>query len=558
MIKKYDMKRISKIMLFLFLSASTLTGCDDLLEVDSNRLVFVDDYDMTSANDTLYSMFGIFSQLQKLSDSYVLLGELRGDLMDVSENSGLYLKEINDFNISGKNPYTNNIKDYYAVINNCNYVIQTIDTSIVSGGNKVMYKEYAASKAIRAWTYMQIALNYGSATYFEKPILNVEDAKQVYPEYTMEELAPKLIEDLSPYKDIEEPSLGGLYSYNTSDSYFPIRFLLGDLYLWLGQYENAANEYHDLMFKRGYGIFNNIYENNLQVTNGAFTGAYVLWGIGLNGWMGIFDDSSLEDITSIAATNDYGQQFDLDSLVLNNMVTPSALAINKWDTQKYYHSTSLDTLGDLRKYGSVSNSPLTASRFITQTTAATKKDYIYKYILMNPISVDKKTSKRIMPYRTALLYLRYAEAVNRMGKPNLAFAVIKTGLSKLSMQNKKVIPQHELSDPLPNYMDFTDLRFDTSIGIRMRGLGNVDKDSTFAIPALPALADSILYVEDMIQNELALETAFEGNRFQDLMRMAIHRDDNNYLAEKVAAKHKSNKEAIKSKLLVRANWYLKK
>jgi len=173
------MKKISKIMLFLFLSVFTFEGCSNLLDVDSSRLVFPNGYQLTGANDTLYSTFAILSQLEKLADSYVLLGELRGDLMDVTSNSNLYLKEINNFNISSSNPFANNIKDYYSVINNCNYVIHNIDTSIVRGGVKVMCKEYAACKAIRAWTYMQIALNYGSAIYYDKPILTVEDAQAV-------------------------------------------------------------------------------------------------------------------------------------------------------------------------------------------------------------------------------------------------------------------------------------------------------------------------------------------------------------------------------------------
>ncbi|HRG04295.1 MAG TPA: RagB/SusD family nutrient uptake outer membrane protein, partial [Paludibacteraceae bacterium] len=70
--------------------------------------------------------------------------------------------------------------------------------------------------------------------------------------------------------------------------------------------------------------------------------------------------------------------------------------------------------------------------------------------------------------------------------------------------------------------------------------------------------DSIEFVEDKIQQELALETAFEGNRFQDLMRFAIRRNDNAYLADKVASKHTANKEAIRNKLMTRENWYIRK
>jgi hypothetical protein len=112
-------------------------------------------------------------------------------------------------------------------------------------------------------------------------------------------------------------------------------------------------------------------------------------------------------------------------------------------------------------------------------------------------------------------------------------------------------------------MNFNDARFANNGGIRMRGCGKVNMDTTyyripdFALKTNPK-QDSILYVEDMIDQELTLETAFEGNRFQDLMRFAIRRNENSYLAEKVAAKHKENYQTIKEKLLIRENWYLKK
>ena len=555
-------------MVFLFISVFAFEGCSNLLDVDSNRLVSPDGYKMTGANDTLYSMFGIFSQLEKIADSYVLLGELRGDLMDVSPKSNLYLKEINDFNISSTNPYANNIKDYYSVINNCNYVIHNIDTSVVRGGIKVMYKEYAACKAIRAWTYMQIALNFGSAIYYDKPILTVLDAENVQKitPLTITELAPILINDINPWKDTPNPSLDFIYSQDLNKSFFPIRFVLGDLYLWTGQYENAANEYRDLMVKNSYTISNNIVDARV-IYNGAFTGGF--------NWF-YFDVNSNEDITSIAATNQYGYKFHLDSLTLNREIVPSAVSVTNWQKQQYHYYNrgtlvKLDTVGDLRLYSSVSVEQKFV--FTDGTTSINKQgpiknitptstNYILKYLMVNPEANTNKTSKQIMPYRVPLLYLRYAEAVNRLGKPNLAMVVLKYGLNNSNIQ--KYVPSSE-QDSLSNYMNFPNEIFDyvdnvtkiryTNTGIHMRGCGTTNEDNTFyIIPKLPLQQDSVLYVEDLIQKESALETAFLGNRFQDLMRIAIRRDDNAYLANIVLAKNKS----INTDLTNRANWYLKK
>jgi hypothetical protein len=570
------MKKISKIILFLFLSVFSMVGCSDLLDVNSDRMITPNEYTMSAANDTMYSMFAIYSQLQKLADSYVLLGELRGDLMDVTPASSSSLKEINDFDISTNNPYTNNIRDYYSVINNCNYVIHNIDTSLVKASVKVMLKEYAACKAIRAWTYMQIALNYGSAIYYDKPILSEQDGEaiQKLQPLTLAELAPILIADITPFKDVDVPQLGWIFNDNLTNTFFPIRFITGDLYLWTGQYENAANEYHDLMLKKRY-IINLNSRSTLEVINHAFTGkSFINW----------FVNNNSENITNIAATNQYGQKFDLDSLTLNRMLIPSDVSIANWQKQIYfqeYNSVTgipLKISGDLRINGSVLaltvpnltyeyvstiNTNTTSINLLLNTTTKSY-NYLAKYFILNAPQKNKNANKTIVPYRVPLLYLRYAEAVNRLGKPNLAMAVLKNGLNSVTLANRMIIPSSEIADPLPNYMNFNDLMFNESCGIRMRGCGNADKDTTFyRIPGQVQLSainsDSIKYVEDLIVNELALESAFEGNRFQDLMRVAIRRDDNSYLANLVAAKHTDNKEAIRIKLSSsRDYWYLKK
>ncbi|MHB9055535.1 MAG: RagB/SusD family nutrient uptake outer membrane protein [Paludibacteraceae bacterium] len=552
------MKNILSKIFVLLITGSIFVGCDKMLDVDSERVVLANEYDMTAPNDSLYSMFGVFTQLQKVADSYVLLGELRGDLMDVQDQSDMYLKEINSYNISSENPYANIKKDYYSIINNCNYIIKKIALSSLPDLDRID----AACRAIRAWSYMQIVLNYGSAIYYEEPILSVAQANEVQKLQPVKfnELADILINDLLPIKDVQSPYLTSqIYTQNFAYSFFPVRFILGDLYLWSGQYQKAAQEYRDLIYNNSYTIQNNRYENNREVVNNAFSGNILLLN---GGWHSLFASGSNEYIANIASTNEYGYKFKMDSLTINAKIVASDAALNNWAKQMYYHSATLDTLGDLRRIGSVTNrmptssSSTTNENYLIAFNPAGKK-YIAKYVLMNPITNTINTNKKVIVYRVALLYLRYAEAVNRAGKPNMAFAVLKNGLNK---SNMKLIPNNEVdSVNVPSYLDFRDQRFNNNIGTRMRGLGNVNLDTVhYIIPKLPSLQDSVLFVEDKIQEELALETAFEGNRFHDLMRFALRRNDNSYLADKVVLKYKTNQEAIRAKLMDSNNWYLKK
>jgi len=69
-------------------------------------------------------------------------------------------------------------------------------------------------------------------------------------------------------------------------------------------------------------------------------------------------------------------------------------------------------------------------------------------------------------------------------------------------------------------------------------------------------------VEDLIIAESGLETAFEGNRWGDLLRIALRRQatDPNYLANKIGAKfdaaHSADAAVVRAKLADKANWYL--
>jgi len=543
--QKQDMKKVCNILICVIIASVSLVSCDDILNVNSDRLTFEKNYQMQSPNDTIYSMVGIYSQLQKLADNYVLLGELRGDLLDVTENSNQDLRDINNFEISKTNPYAN-IKDYYAVINNCNYVIHNIDTASIIKGEKVMYRYYVAAKGIRAWTYMQIALNFGTAKYYDKPILTLADAQIDYPEYNIEQLAAVLIPDLLPWKDVKVPSfIGSLMT-------FPIRFLLGDLYLWTNQYKEAATEYHELMYENRI-LINKNYQSYWVLNNNIISTTFQDY------WLYSYYYGGSESITAILCPTTYGQKFDLDSLNYNYEFSPSTIAVNNWDSQTYFNTATNTAPGDLRKMNSVINkNAITSysSNSITTTSNTENKvnNIVYKYLLNS----QAENVQIITIYRASLLYLRYAEAVNRLGKPNLAFAVLKNGLNQITMSPlKKIIPVKERSSE--PYMIFNDFRFDNNVGIRSRGCGpNTEKDSTYIIPLKPLLIDSVEYVEDLIQKELALETAFEGNRFQDLMRIAIRRGDFSYLAKKIAAKHVGNEAAIETKLMDPINWYIKK
>ena len=149
----------------------------------------------------------------------------------------------------------------------------------------------------------------------------------------------------------------------------------------------------------------------------------------------------------------------------------------------------------------------------------------------------------------------FAEALNRAGYPESAFCILKYGLTNKNIE--KYISEEERSKASA-YLGFNDDIFKESstLGIHARGCGDVDCDTTYCIPANLSGEEEIKYVEDLIVTEMALESAFEGKRFFDLMRIALRRNDPAYLAEPISRRAGAKDEATYSRLMDTHNWYL--
>ena len=217
--------------------AATLTSCEDFFNQESDDVLYAENEHLNNAVDTIYSVTGILAKLQSLGDRTILFGELRGDLVDLTEYADSNLQAIANFDVNDDNKY-NNPSDYYAVINNCNYFIAHADTALKSNRNEEIFmKEYCAVKAIRAWTYLQLGLVYGKVPFYTEPLLS-KDAAEVAEssQKTLEEICYYFLHedglmDLPERYNTEYPAYGDI-RVPSKLMYFPLSLVRGDLYLW--------------------------------------------------------------------------------------------------------------------------------------------------------------------------------------------------------------------------------------------------------------------------------------------------------------------------------------
>ncbi len=523
-----------------------LASCKDTFDIAPKDVLehnqtYRDIYDADAA------VIGIYGKFLGIARQHIILNELRADLLDVTARGDKYLREINDHSVSANNPYADP-RLFYELILNCNDVLKNFD--IMVSENKITRDQYnqrySDIGAVRSWLYLQLGIQFGEIPYVIDPIENINDLKDAskFPKIGFDELLTKLaafMESLPYKKDYATGSslLISVDTYNTTKFFINKNLVMGDIYLWKGDYTNAATSYKAVLDSYPNDQSDQYFETYRVTYSNA--NDYV----GGGNWYKIFGQplnerfSNYENIWMLPFNKNFSPQNPFIDLFLTTantnsyLLKPSAAAIKNWDGQMRGNVP-----GDLRggySWFTYNGQPIVAK-------------YYYNY---SPSLPFETTSKWIL-YRASAVHLRFAEAANRDGKSKLAFALLNNGIKNAydptpGVAGRDVTNIMQTLEPAPYNFDAREGEFPRFRGpwYRHTGIRSRMGLSPSAIsPADSALffnmTDPIaynrtvkdqpkltLYTEDRLVEEAGLELAYEGYRWPDLLRIALRREKEN-------------------------------
>lgn len=614
--KKITIKSKISVLLLTALMFTGFNSCSDLLDAKDDDIL-TDEETFKTTYDADVAILGVYSKLMDLAGRIVIMNELRADMLDVTPNATADMNELNNHAEKPGNKYCDPTP-FYEVIQNCNEALLKFEemksNNILDA--KGFAERYGDVMAVRCWTYLQLGIQFGSVPYITKPINTVNEAfdNSLYPVKTLDQLLPLLIADMNSLSSLEDYSNVELPAniekgYAVSLGFINKRILLGDLYLWNNEYENAAWQYYNFLSTSNDDLY------KYKTTSGTWQVGSVPQGFWVNflrynsgnvnaygnTWKNIFsfktNDELLKDemIWAISYDYRYDPVYPFIELFANTgqgkyRLKPSEYAIDSlWENQTQRdNGFAYDGRGRESSFDWINGDPVVIKYsydYYTQITDANGTTHLDYNTPVDPYRQDG----RWFLYRSALVQLRYAEAVNRSGHPKLAMALVNTGIrAAFSLGYPYYLtysPTGTVTDtiayPAPYNLDarrdddYTGPWYNNA-GIRGRVFLNSRSRPSWATAHAQDTAlqrinpvlysekigkDSVLWTEEYILEESALELGFEGYRWGDLLRINRRRvkDDpgnrSNIIQKQVEAKF-IRKGAAAPDLNNESSWYL--
>ncbi|TSA57463.1 MAG: RagB/SusD family protein, partial [Sediminibacterium sp.] len=103
------------------------------------------------------AIVGLYGKFTSLAERYIVLNELRGDMLEYTDNADEYLRQISTHSVTAENPYANP-RPFYELIVNCNDVLKNFNS--MHDAKKMKENEfqerYSDVLFLRSFLYLQL------------------------------------------------------------------------------------------------------------------------------------------------------------------------------------------------------------------------------------------------------------------------------------------------------------------------------------------------------------------------------------------------------------------
>ncbi|ALI99871.1 RagB/SusD family nutrient uptake outer membrane protein [Rufibacter tibetensis] len=555
--KNKFIRSIARVVPIVLLGLSTFS-CSDMLDIAPETTL-----DEGQAYQNIFdadaAVIGVYGKFMNLAERHVVLNELRADLLNVTPNAAGTpdLLQINYHTVQPENRYADP-RPFYEVIINCNDVLHNFNKMVSE--NKITRDEYnqrySDIAALRSWVYLQLGIQYGRIPYITAPLAKVDDLtdQSKFQKVEFEVLLDSLISvtEKIPHKDLYPTGsslMTNIGGFNTQKFFVNKRLVLGDLHLWKGNYTQAATHYRVIMetgaadASRGarfYDQYKVSWSNPFNHSVG-FNGSQTnVWN-----YEWVWD---LPFSPNFSPTNPFIRLFA--NAGGSYLLKPSQTAIDKWASQTRNNLTPGDNRGEWA------------------VTYQLGQPVVGKYLQNFNAALPFENRGNWFLARASLVHLRFAEAANRNGHSKLAEAFLQRGIKanftdpNLPTTNPDVTNTQQTFLPAPYNFDAREGTFPFFRGDWYRHIGLRERAGlqivNFNVPG--AQEPLMIRIENALIDEAALELAFEGHRWQDLLRIARRRNDPAFLADKVYDKlikaNDPRAAEVRARLMDPNNWYL--
>lgn len=545
---------------FIFVSILTFTSCSDFFDTNPDDILLGEDY-IADINEFYSGYMGVAAKVADVADKFVILAELRGDLLEPTENAPQDLWEIYNYTNDKTNSYANPSEFYDVIVNANDYIRKSIEYRY-QNPNAIDTATFNAfmSAAIRykAWAYLCLGKLYGEAVYFDDPMIEYNPDHN-YPTYDFDGLIGQLLNLMENGIAIKTDSVSyqvnGLLPFEFSkvlsttgsqDVTWDIinpdpQCLHIELNLWAQNYAMVVDEAVDFLTADGDV---KKYKITLDEYNGEwFSDIFTTISSGI---------LLAERINATLYNYDNNQENDLLRFFSNQ--TPNKYYLRPTQTAMDRHNNQLRQNGVDR--GDI-------WRGVGRSFLEVNGQWVFRKLthsFEDSPNLVYKTVDNIYIYRAPDIHFFLMEALNnlRMDTVNTHFREVEALLNRgLRDDYYDRFDAAEYRYPYTNSLfqqAFTQDKY-PNCGIRTRA------SLAPVYPSADSIAQPEVYrkqLDSLIVEETCLESAGEAKSYFAMIRMAKRWNDPSVVADRVSAKYPDGKrEEVKSYLMSPDNWFIK-